>query len=529
MLLPLILLACTAPREALLPGPGADTLPPDTAASEDTAGPPPPAVVLNEVQTDNDATVMTESQSFSDWVELFNASPETVSLSRLSLSDGAGARWEGADGALAPGERVLLWADDDLPFGLSKDGEQLELMVDGVVSDRLATGQMSSDTAWARYPDGGAWALTARPTPGWTNGSHPGDTTDPSEALFQVERVTPISVWVADDQWAALSLDNYTYVEASASAGAAWFGRVGFRKKSTVGSNRSLDEKAAFKIDLNRYESHRLGGQEVLTLNNMVQDPTYVAEHLAYMLYRSAGIPAPRVGYVRLSINGEDWGLYALIENVDDTFLDRWYADGSGVLYEGAYGTDLVSGELEDFEVDEGDAGDRADLSAVADILAGEADDAAIAALERHVDLDALLLNMGIEAATLHWDGYTTANNYRLYHDPRTDRLQLLPWGTDQTFITSNYPPYEGYGLMYTFCLQNASCRARYSDALREAADLMDALPLRDEQETVRAMLAADIATDPRREHSDSTQASYLEAMSACIAGCPTALRAAAE
>jgi spore coat protein H len=527
----ILLLSCAAPSES---PPPADTEPfeePDTGTTEPEDAPvgDVPAIVINEVQADNDATIMTETLAFSDWIELYNDSPQTVALSRLSLSVADGTRWEGGEGELAPGERVLLWADIDLPFGLSSDGERLELMVDGIVSDRLATGQMDSDTAWARYPDGGQWALTARPTPGWTNGSHPGESTDPSDDLFQTDRVTPISVWIDAEQWAALSADNYTYVEASMSVGPAWFERVGFRKKSTVGSNRTLDQKAAFKIDLNHYEDHRLGGQEGLTLNNMVQDPTYVAEHLSYLIYRTGGIPAPRVGYARLSINGEDWGLYALIETVDDTFLGRWYADSSGVLYEGSYGTDLEASELYDFEVDEGDAGDREDLAAVAEVLDGDADDAGIAALERLVDLDALLLNMGIEAAILHWDGYTTANNYRLYHDPRTDRIRLLPWGTDQTFIASGYAPYQGYGLMYTFCLQNASCRARYGDALLQAADLMDALPLADEQAAVRDMLADDIATDPRAEHSDGTQSTYLSYMSACIADCPDAIRAQVE
>ena len=151
--------------------------------------------------------------------------------------------------------------------------------------------------------------------------------------------------------------------------------------------------------------------------------------------YRAADIPAPRVGYVRLSINDEDWGLYALVETTDDVFLSRWFADSSGSLFEGDYGTDLTHDGLSELEVDEGD-GDLTALTAIADVLSSEASDANIAQLDRLMDLDRLLLNMGIEAAILHWDGYTTANNYRLYHDPRTDRVTLLPWGTDQTFIS---------------------------------------------------------------------------------------------
>ena len=389
---------------------------------------------------------------------------------------------------------------------------------------------MDSDTAWARYPDGGTWALTARPTPGWTNGSHPGLSTDPSDDLFQTDTITPIDLWITDAEWRSLEGDHYTYIEASMAMGPAWFERVGFRKKATVGSNRTLDQKAAFKLDLNRFDDHRIGGQKMLTLNSMVQDPTYVAEHLAYSVFREADIPAPRVGYVRLSINGEDWGLYALIESVDDTFLARWYADNTGNLYEGAYGVDLEDGEIEDFEYDEGaDPTDRSDLEAVADVLEGTASDADIAALEELVDLDQFLLNMGIEAVIMHWDGYTTANNYRLYHDPRTDRFQILPWGTDQTFIDEYYTAYGGYGLMFTFCLSNADCRTRYGDALLEAADLVDSLPLADELARVRDVLADDIATDPRAEHSSTTQTSYLDTTLHHISARPNVIRGLVE
>jgi spore coat protein H len=503
----LFLTACSTPPLA----PVGDMAPPELEEAEPEAAVVLPAVVLNEVQTDNDATVMTPDLVFADWVELYNASSEPVALSRLSLSDGEEI-WTGGEGALAAGAHVLLWADTDLPFGLSKAGERLALSVDGVVVDRLATGELVSDVAWARYPDGGAWALTARPTPGWTNGSRPGD------------------LWIDDAQWALLEADHYSYIEASMATGTAWFPQVGFRKKATVGSNRELYDKAAFKIDLNRFEGHRLGGQQLLTLNSMVQDPTYTAEHLAYTVFRAAGIPAPRVGYVRLSINGVDRGLYALVESVDDVFLERWYADGSGDLFEGAYGVDLETGSIESFEHDEGpEPTDYTPLEAVAAVLAGEPTDEAIAALEALVDLDEVLLNMGIEAVIMHWDGYTTANNYRLYHDPRTERLQLLPWGTDQTFIDNYYTAYGGYGLMFTFCLDNPGCRERYGAALLEAADLVDSLPLLDELERLRGVLGDDIATDPLTEHSAATQEEFLAITRENIVGRPDVIRSLVE
>ncbi len=532
--LPALLLACSNAYAPLV-GLGQPTPFGEPAEGEAEEAPAVelPAVRLNELQPANDSTYMTEDGGFPDWVELYNAAAVAVPRAALSLDDGSGARWEGGEGALAPGERLLLFADDaggedSLPFSLDAEGETLTLRFGDGVVDVATTDGLHRDAAWARFPDGGDWAATATPTPGEANGEAPSATADPSELLFDPLRVHPLALTVSPEQWALLEADNYTYVEASLEFEAGAFTRVGLRKKSTVGSNRSLSQKAAFKVDLNLFEDHQLRGAETLTLNNMVQDPTYVAEHLAYTMFRASGVPAPRLTYARLSINGVDWGLYALVENIDDAFLDRWYADGSGHLYEGAYGVDVQADEVPSFECDEcPEPEDRADLYALAAALTAPADDAGLAAVEALIDMDELLANMAVETLILHWDGYTTANNYRLYHDPSTGRFQILPWGTDQTFISASYGPYQTYGLLLLYCLQNAGCKARYEAALREAADTMDGLALQATSDALRAALAADIATDPRAEHSAETQQAYLDATRLTLETWPAAVRAA--
>jgi len=71
-----------------------------------------------------------------------------------------------------------------------------------------------------------------------------------------------------------------------------------------------------------------------VALNNMVQDPSLIHEQLAYMLFRDAGVPAPRSGYARVFVNGELYGLYATIEVIDySEFLGQWYGYVEGNLY----------------------------------------------------------------------------------------------------------------------------------------------------------------------------------------------------
>ena len=281
---------------------------------------------------------------------------------------------------------------------------------------------------------------------------------------------------------------------------------VGVRLKGRWGSKRELSQKAAWKIDFNLYElGQRFRGQEALTLNNMVQDPTYVHEFLTYGVYRSLDMPAPRTGWAWLKVNGQDYGLYSTIESVDDRFLDRWWKDGSGVMYEGAYGVDFEQGEVQLFELDEGEPDDeaRSDLLAVAEALDRPPSEDNLAAVEALVDLDQFLLNMAIEVNLLHWDGYTTSNNYRVYRDPRSRRFSIIPWGTDQTWVDRWYDLYQGYGRVFTWCIAVPSCRARYEEAVVQVSDHIVALDLAPHMEEVLDWLQPWVDRDPRREWSE--------------------------
>jgi hypothetical protein len=518
----LALLACAATEyrpAATVDSDGAE-LPEQIPAAE---RPWLPRLVLNEVQPGNDSTVMSEPGVFPDWIELHNDSAETLDLSRVDLRVEGGAS-NPLSGQLGPGEQALIFTSE-LSFDLAREGERLELLLDGWVIDRLATGQLLPDQAWARFPDGRDWAVTARPTPGWTNGSRPSDSLDPSDALFS-PTVHSFQLTLSSQALADLGEDRDTLVPAALAHGAAWFPEIGVRLKGQLGSKRSLDQKAAWKADLNHVQPHSLYGQKKLTFNNMVQDPSYLAEHLAYTVWREAGLPAPRTSWTWLRVNEDDYGLYAVIESVDRTLLGRWFPDPDGRMWEGAYGTDLDVDEVEDFDFEQGIDDDRGSLMAVAEILEGSPTDAAIAELEQKVELDQWLRNMAVEILTLHWDGYTTSNNYRIYEEPLTGRLWILPWGTDQTFRDYRYGPYEPRGDLFEFCLANEACAARYDSHLLEVCDLVEALELEAVIDERVALLEAWVAIDPRAEDDVDQQLADIEEIRVTLRTWPDEVRA---
>jgi hypothetical protein len=535
----LALLGCVTEGVAPRPepvGPTPEWYDPDPVAPPEVlpAAALPEGLVLNEVMADNESTVMTAALEFADWVELYNGGDTAVDLARVGVAEDEGDDGWVGEGTLLPGERVHLWATgvlgaDTLPFALAGAGDTVVLTWDGVVLDRIRTGPVGSDTSWARFPDGGAWEITARPTPYAPNGNTPSASRDPSDAVFDLDRVHPIDVTLPDAALDSLRGAPYTQVIGSLGYEGAWFPEVGVAIKGVYGSLRSVDAKVALKLDVNDYADHELRGLEHLTLNNMVQDPSGVHEAVGYQFLREQGIPAPRTGWARLSLNGEDRGFYLLVEAVDERFLARWFDDPTGQLWEGAYGVDLQDDELAAFQYDAGPKlPDYAQLEAVSDILAGTNDNAAIAALEAIVDLDEWLAVMAFEAVAYHWDGYSTANNYRIYEDP-TGRIVMIPWGLDQTWVDAYFGPWDGYGLVFQFCVQNRDCRTRYDEILIDMTHAVDAADLPGRVTDLLPLVRPELETDAFREYDMGTHAAYVDATLATMRDYPAQVRAAAE
>jgi hypothetical protein len=488
-----------------------DSVPPrDSAPPHDSgdSGPAPAyeGLVLNELMPKNESTVMDPDGALPDWLEVYNGGAERLALSRLSLSDTSGASWAGGDGELGPGERLLLWADDSegaanrLPFKLSSEGEVVELYLDGALVDTATTGAMAGDVAWARHPDGGEWAATIDATPGEANPGAPSASTDPTDVFFQREQILELHITVPEGSLQELQdRVNQPEVEGSLEFEGIRFEQVGVKLKGS-GSYQDLSGKAAFKIDLNRFVSgQRLRGLKAVTLNNATHDATWTHEYITYSVFREAGYPAPRVGFVNVWFNDEPYGLYVHVETMDDLFLDRWFDDvEEGQLWEGDK-DDLRLTTVPDWELEEGPEGNTPLVEMSEAMGAQASDDATIEAIGELVDLEAFRWFNALEAMNLHMDGYQSPHNYRVYHDAESDLVYWIPSGTDYTWYGIYKGPYESNGNYFEFCLENAGWTSEYDRVLREAHKLATGMDLPGLFDALTAVLAKDIEADPRK------------------------------
>ena len=277
---------------------------------------------------------------------------------------------------------------------------------------------------------------------------------------------------------------------------------VGLRLKGGLGSWRTLDQKAAFKVKMNfAVKGQRLYGIKKFTFNNMVQDQSMLHEAVTYRLFRAMGVPAPRVGYVRVYVNGVDYGLHANIETYDTSSLKRWYTSTQH-LYEGAYWTqDVIDSQYQSLQVDEGDLNNRDDLAALASTnnLTGAE---WFSKVQEYLDINEFVKEMAVERYTGHWDGYAWVikNNYYA-HSTNNGLFTILPWGTDQTLNgwVDLYSS-DSIGIMAQRCLSYSPCLELYKGALLKVNDVALELKLPAMVDDVAAAINPDILSDPRKE-----------------------------
>ena len=197
------------------------------------------------------------------------------------------------------------------------------------------------------------------------------------------------------------------------------------------GTFQPLDDKPSFTIELGPDGQEKLHGLTKFHLNNSIEDPGFLKERIGSEMFERAGIPTPRVGHARVTLNERMLGLYVLKEGFTENFLKHHFRGEIGNLYDTGEGKDID----EKMELEIGGSKEQEELTR----LAAAAKDPDPARrwnkLERALDLDRVVSFMAMEIMICHWDGYgLSQNNFRVYYEPNRDKVFFLPAGMDQIF-----------------------------------------------------------------------------------------------
>ncbi|MCI0745689.1 MAG: CotH kinase family protein [Verrucomicrobia subdivision 3 bacterium] len=259
----------------------------------------------------------------------------------------------------------------------------------------------------------------------------------PGHELFSETAIRHFRIVLADSELEKLRRDHNTYVRSTVTVGDQEFRDAGVRLKGR-GSFRPLEDKPSFALKFNEFTAgQRFCGLTKILLNNSSQDRSYLSEYLCTSLYRDAGVPAARVTFARVDLNGRELGIYVLIEAMNKVFLRQHFRNPNGPLYE-AYAQDINSSRK--LEQDSGPPSDQSDLRALVAAASAPVGER-MAALRETLDVDRFASFLTVGMLIAQHDSYAlNRNNYRLYREPDSSQFVMIAHGIDGSF-TQNIMP----------------------------------------------------------------------------------------
>ncbi|MFM7769652.1 MAG: CotH kinase family protein, partial [Bacteroidota bacterium] len=265
---------------------------------------------------------------------------------------------------------------------------------------------------------------------------------------FLQDEVASIHVTIDNDTLAALQDptnwgDSHEFpcnLVYTTSTGFSGYSEIGIRLR---GNTSLAAQKKSFKLKFDAFTDQEFYGLKEVNLIANHNDPSLIRAKLCWDLFREAGIPGARVSFVRLYINELYVGVYANVEQIDETFADTYFDDGTENLWKCLWGSDLVfqsadpnSYSDDNYNLIENE--DQQDFSILSNFIS-KLNQTSIANLpceiERIFNVHDYLKIAAADVLTGNWDGYIfNKNNYYLYQNENTGLLEYIPYDLDNTF-----------------------------------------------------------------------------------------------
>ncbi len=362
-------------------------------------------------------------------------------------------------------------------------------------------------------------------TTDWTEETHSKDGEPNFEEVFDDTQVKRLDLVISSERWQSM-LDDMTNLYGAFGApsgpggvlldtddpvfvpaevfynGIEWY-RVGVRFKGNSSLQSSWERgilKLPFKLDFDEFEddypqidNQRFYGFKKLSLKNNYDDQSFLREKVASDILAEAGLAVSHTAFYEVYVDHgsgpEYFGLYTLVEEVDDTVIDTQFSDDSGNLYKpedaGASFVDGTFNEIDFEKKTNEDEADWSDIQTLFTALHSEARTTASetwrAALEDALDTDVFLKWLAVNTVIQNWDSYgKMTQNYYLYNDPDSGRLTWIPWDNNEALqegklggaLALDFSNIEsGAWPLIEYLYSDAVYRAKYDSYVQETVE----------------------------------------------------------
>lgn len=311
----------------------------------------------------------------------------------------------------------------------------------------------------------------------WSEETH-GDSIAPNySVVFNQDEVIRIDIEISSTNWAIMQSDlasnlgssggfpgggNNTstsdfdpiWVEGSIKHNSIEWYSVGVRFKgnsSLQSAYQSGNNKLSFKLDFDEFEdehtdlkNQRFYGFKQLNLNNNYNDQSLMREKTSADLFRSFGLISAQTSFCELYVDhgsgSQYYGLYTIVEEVDDTVLDSQVDDSSGNLYKpDGDAAAFYQGSYDESEMNKKsneEAADYSDVLSLYSIINSSTRTSNNSEwreeLESVLDVDTFLKWLAANTVIQNWDTYgNMTHNYYLYN--YNGKLTWVPWDNNES------------------------------------------------------------------------------------------------
>ncbi|WP_461205365.1 CotH kinase family protein, partial [Clostridium sp. DL1XJH146] len=265
------------------------------------------------------------------------------------------------------------------------------------------------------------------------------------KVVFPHDEVVDVNIEIDEDVYQNM-LDTAIEEEvvmANITYNGYTFSDIGIRTKGNSSLRNvanSDSDRYSFKVDFNYYlEDQDFYGITKINLNNLFNDPSMMAEYIGYEMLDDIDAVSSRTTYVALSINGEYYGLYLAVEQVNSSFLTDHYGDDSGELYkpDSGIGADLayISDDGMGYTGMFPENMDEYDNEKLVELIKAIEDGSD---LDSILNVDSFLKYLAFSTMTVHQDSYQGAmfHNYYLYNNDGI--FEWISW--DLNMILNGFP-----------------------------------------------------------------------------------------
>ncbi len=283
-------------------------------------------------------------------------------------------------------------------------------------------------------------------------GAHvePKDVTSYSDRpLFDLDIVRTFFVEFPNDDWHAELTEFYrtdVRVPATVTVDGKTYRDVGVQFRGNTSFAMAPGKKKSIDFAFDDADSKQnLYGVRNLDLLNCNTDPTSLREAL-HGFVANHFMTAPRVALARVVVNGEDYGVYAAVQQFDKEFVQDHFGTKQGDRFKvppdfgGNGGLRFLGEEPEAYKrnYDLKSAPSDAAWQGLVDVCAALENapaDRIEAILPQHLDVDSALWFLALDNALGDDDGYfSRASDYLLYRDPK-GRFHTIPRDNNEILL----------------------------------------------------------------------------------------------